>query len=78
MNAIISDHNPMGWRFDNTYSRLPDVFFAPAKPATFGAPRLAILNRRLADDLGLCVILPGDDELVRRTLRTGDGRRAGG
>ena len=53
VNAKVTEHNPMGWRFDNTYSRLPDVFFTPAKPATFGAPRLAILNRRLADDLGL-------------------------
>lgn len=53
MNDIVSGHNPMGWRFDNTYSRLPEFFFAPAKPATFGAPRLAILNGRLADDLGL-------------------------
>ena len=43
----------IGWRFDNTYSRLPDSFFSPAKPATAKAPRLSILNRRLADDLGL-------------------------
>jgi serine/tyrosine/threonine adenylyltransferase len=53
VDAIVTDHGPMGWRFDNTYSRLPDVFFAPAKPATVGAPRLVILNRRLAADLGL-------------------------
>ena len=53
LNAVVSDHNPMGWQFDNTYSQLPDVFFAQAKPAKVRAPRLAILNRRLADDLGL-------------------------
>ncbi|MCX7423853.1 MAG: YdiU family protein [Planctomycetia bacterium] len=53
LNAVVSDHNPMGWQFENTYSRLPDVFFAQAKPAKVRAPRLAILNRRLADDLGL-------------------------
>ena len=52
-NAKVIEHNPMGWRFDNTYSRLPDVFFTPAMPAKVGAPRLAILNHRLADDLGL-------------------------
>ena len=52
-NAKVTDHNPMGWRFDNTYSRLPDVLFTPAKPAKVGVPRLAILNHRLADDLGL-------------------------
>src|SRR6185436_6321042 len=32
---------------------LPDVFFAQVLPATVGAPRIVILNRRLADDLGL-------------------------
>ncbi len=53
VKAIVTEHNPLGWRFDNTYSRLPDVFFAPARPATVEAPRLVILNRRLADDLGL-------------------------
>ena len=43
----------MGWRFDNTYARLPDVLFAPAKPAAVRAPRVSILNHRLADELGL-------------------------
>jgi len=43
----------IGWRFDNTYSRLPDTFFAPAKPATAKEPRVAILNLRLANQLGL-------------------------
>ena len=42
-----------GWRFDNTYSRLPDAFFAPARPAAVRAARVAILNYRLADELGL-------------------------
>lgn len=53
LNALVPEHDPMGWRFDNSYARLPDVFFAPAKPATVAVPRLVILNRRLADDLGL-------------------------
>ena len=53
MNAEDLEQNQIGWRFDNTYSRLDDSFFAPAEPATAKAPRLVILNRRLADDLGL-------------------------
>ena len=53
LNAVIEDPNPIGWRFDNTYSRLSEAFFAPAKPSTVSAPRLVILNHRLADDLGL-------------------------
>ena len=45
--------NGVGWQFDNTYSRLPEVFFAPATPAKVRAPKLSILNHRLADELGL-------------------------
>jgi uncharacterized protein YdiU (UPF0061 family) len=48
-----ADYENVGWRFDNTYSRLPEVFFAPAEPAKVRAPRIAILNDRLADELGL-------------------------
>lgn len=51
--ASVTDHNASGWRFDNTYARLPDAFFAAAKPAMFRAPRVSILNHRLADELGL-------------------------
>ena len=53
VNSENLEQNQIGWRFDNTYSRLPDSFFASAKPATAKAPRLAILNHRLADELGL-------------------------
>ena len=51
--VVVEDHNPIGWRFDNTYSQLPEIFFASAKPSTVSAPRLVILNHRLADELGL-------------------------
>jgi serine/tyrosine/threonine adenylyltransferase len=47
------DSNNVGWRFDNTYSRLPEVLFVPVNPATVRAPRVTILNHRLADELGL-------------------------
>ena len=54
LEAVVADQNPVGWRFDNTYSRLPEALFAPAKPAALvGSPRVVILNHRLADELGL-------------------------
>lgn len=53
LTTSVVDHNAVGWRFDNTYSRLPDVFFAPARPATVREPRVSILNLRLASQLGL-------------------------
>ncbi len=43
----------VGWRFDNTYARLPEVLFAPATPTRVRSPQLAILNHGLADELGL-------------------------
>ena len=42
-----------GWRFDNTYARLPRMFHVPATPAKFRAPRVVIANDRLAAELGL-------------------------
>ena len=48
-----SELDAVGWQFDNSYSRLPDVLFAPARPATVAAPRLVKLNRPLAGELGL-------------------------
>jgi serine/tyrosine/threonine adenylyltransferase len=40
-------------RFDNSYARLPDAFFAPVDPTPVEAPRLITFNRALADELGL-------------------------
>src|SRR5947209_11080926 len=59
--TAVADHTTGGWRFDNTYARLPDVLFVPARPATVQAPRVSILNHRLADELGLDLgaLLPG-------------------
>ena len=49
----VTENNTLGWHFDNTYARLPGVLFAPARPAAVRAPRVSILNHRLADELGL-------------------------
>lgn len=51
--ASDSESKTVGWQFDNTYARLPDVFFAPAKPVAVREPRVSILNYRLANELGV-------------------------
>lgn len=51
--APVDETNAVGWKFDNSYSRLPDTLFEPAQPRTFRAPRVSILNHRLADEFGL-------------------------
>src|ERR1700686_317814 len=40
-------------KFDNSYARLPDRFFARLRPTPVAAPRLVRLNVKLALDLGL-------------------------
>jgi uncharacterized protein YdiU (UPF0061 family) len=50
-----SNPKPMGeaFAFDNSYARLPDIFFAPVDPTPVEAPRLIKFNRALAQELGL-------------------------
>jgi serine/tyrosine/threonine adenylyltransferase len=43
----------IGWNFDHSYARLPDVLFSPATPATVPASQLVIINHNLASSLGL-------------------------
>ncbi|MBX3747128.1 MAG: YdiU family protein [Verrucomicrobiae bacterium] len=42
-----------GWRFDNSYARLPGTFFARVNPTPVAAPRVVVFNRGLAEELGL-------------------------
>ena len=42
-----------GWRLDHSYAQLPARFFARVSPTPVPAPRLVLLNRPLAEQLGL-------------------------
>ncbi|MCH5584328.1 YdiU family protein [Shimazuella sp. AN120528] len=42
-----------GWNLDNSYSRLPNIFFKELQPAPVRSPNLIVLNRPLAASLGL-------------------------
>lgn len=48
--AITTD---AGWRFDNSYARLPSFFYSKVPLHPVNAPKLAVLNVRLAASLGL-------------------------
>lgn len=50
MAASIAD---AGWRFDNSYARLPEPLFAAAPPTPVRAPRLVVVNEPLAATLQL-------------------------
>jgi len=43
----------IGWRFDNSYARLPQSFYAQLHPVPVRAPQVGILNHALAESLGL-------------------------
>ena len=45
----------MPLRFDNSYARLPDAFFAPIEPTPVSAPEMIRLNHNLATELGIDV-----------------------
>ena len=42
-----------GWRLERTYASLPELFHTPAAPTPVHDPRLVLLNRSLAGELGL-------------------------
>ena len=51
-----------GWRLEHSYAQLPAEFHAPAAPTPVRAPGLVVMNRPLAESLGLDPdALAGDD-----------------
>jgi serine/tyrosine/threonine adenylyltransferase len=51
--SIEIDLPDAGWKFENSYAKLPEAFFARSQPAAFSKPTLYILNNALAAELGL-------------------------
>lgn len=49
----IKQANAGGFRFDNSYRRLPDAFFSMTANTPVAAPELLLLNEPLAQELGL-------------------------
>ena len=44
---------PAGWRWDNSYARLPEGLHSPVQPTPVSQPRWGIFNQDLANTLGL-------------------------
>ena len=42
-----------GWRFNNTYARLPSAFHTRVEPSTVRKPALLVFNHALAESMGL-------------------------
>ena len=43
----------LGFRFDNSYLSLPEIFYTKLNPSTVMAPKVVILNNELATSIGL-------------------------
>ena len=53
MNELNNNTNNIGWYFDNSYSKLPDIFKEDTSPIPVKSPEILILNKDLAKDLDL-------------------------
>ena len=51
--STIKQSEKTGWVLDNSYSRLPDIFYGKTTPTPVRAPELVLFNDALAGNLGL-------------------------
>ena len=54
----------IGFKFENTYAKLPDILATKLVPVPVKKPKLIIFNNRLAKDLGLDVNSVTEDDLT--------------
>ncbi|MBF0175786.1 MAG: YdiU family protein [Magnetococcales bacterium] len=59
-----------GWKFANSYARLPEVMFTRLRPTVVNSPELVILNHALLEELGLRVA--GSDDAACAQLFSGN------
>ena len=43
----------IGWQFDNSYARLPEIMMSRVNPVKVISPKLILLNNDLSKELGL-------------------------
>ena len=53
MSKAFSKISKIGWRFDNTYSKLPHTMMSRLAPVPVKKPELVMLNNSLSKELGL-------------------------
>ncbi|MFJ7665720.1 YdiU family protein [Lysinibacillus sp. NPDC097195] len=49
----MTKENNFGWNFDNSYARLPSIFYSPVQLNPVQSPQLVIFNEAVAKSLGL-------------------------
>ena len=58
----MTENKKVGWHFENSYTRLPEPFYAETNPETAPSPELVLFNHPLAESLGLDAELLQSDE----------------
>jgi len=53
MKETMSMLSNVGWQFDNSYTRLPELMMSRVKPVKVQSPKLIVLNHKLSKELGL-------------------------
>jgi uncharacterized protein YdiU (UPF0061 family) len=49
----IKDTDKTGWNLENSYAQLPETFFSGLKPTPVRSPNIIVVNKPLAESLGL-------------------------
>ena len=53
MSMIGSEISKIGWRFDNTYARLPKIMLSKLSPIPVKSPKIVVINDEYSKELGL-------------------------
>ena len=65
----MTESKRFGWHFDNSYTRLPEPFYAETNPEAAPSPELVVFNHPLAESLGLDAESLQSDEGSRNPRR---------
>ncbi|WP_226584626.1 protein adenylyltransferase SelO [Halobacillus litoralis] len=49
----MTQENKPGWKLEQSYTQLPDLFYTRMEPTKVEAPKLVVFNKSLAENLGL-------------------------
>ena len=64
MSETILEISKIGWRFDNSYARLPKMMLSRLAPVPVQMPKLIILNHSLSEELGLDFSVLADEHVA--------------
>ena len=64
MSETILEISKIGWRFDNSYARLPKMMLSRLAPVPVQMPKLIVLNHTLSEELGLDFSVLADEHVA--------------